>query len=43
MYAIRSYYAMADMQGVAPGKYYQQYEVAEFESLAGGTMSYNFV
>ncbi|MGB7877016.1 MAG: ABC transporter substrate-binding protein [Anaerolineales bacterium] len=31
---------MADMQGVAPGKYYQQYEVAEFESLAGGAMEF---
>jgi peptide/nickel transport system substrate-binding protein len=32
---------MADMQGVAPGKYYQQYEVTEFESLAGGTMVFS--
>jgi len=29
---------MADMQGVPAGKYYQQYEVAEFEDLTGGKM-----
>ena len=29
-----------DMQGVAPGKYPNQYEVAEFEAATGGTMEF---
>lgn len=32
---------MADMQGVPAGKYYQQYEVAEFEGLTGGEMVFS--
>lgn len=32
---------MEDMQGVAAGKYYQQYELAEFEALTGGKMEFS--
>ena len=32
---------MADMQGVAPGKYPQQYEVSEFEAATGGKMEFS--
>jgi len=31
---------VADMQGVAPGKYPNQYEVAEFEAATGGKMEF---
>ncbi len=32
---------VADMQGVAPGKYPNQYEVGEFEELTGGKMVFS--
>jgi len=32
---------MADMQGVAPGAFPQQYELAEFEAAAGCTMAFS--
>ena len=32
---------VADMQGVAPGKYPNQYELAEFEAATGGTMEFS--
>ena len=32
---------MADLQGIAPGKYPQQYEVAEFEAATGGKMVFS--
>ncbi len=32
---------MADLQGVAPGKYPQQYELAEFEAATGGKMEFS--
>ena len=32
---------MADTQGVAPGQYPQQYDVAEFEAITGGKMEFS--
>ena len=32
---------MADLQGIAPGMYPQQYEVAEFEAATGGVMEFS--
>ena len=32
---------MADMQGIAPGEFPQQYELAEYEAAAGCTMSFS--
>ena len=32
---------VADMQGVAPGKYPQQYELSEFQTLAGCTLEFS--